>query len=54
MAVHIELGDIQAEVIRKDIKHLHLSVRPEAAVRILLTGHMDTVFPADHPFQRSH
>ncbi len=32
-------------------KHLNLSVRPEATVRILLTGHMDTVFPVDHPFQ---
>lgn len=32
-------------------QHLHLSVRPQAPVRILLTGHMDTVFPADHPFQ---
>ena len=33
-------------------KHLVASVRPEAPVRILLTGHMDTVFAADHPFQR--
>ncbi|MCW3847708.1 hydrolase [Sphingomonas sp. LB-2] len=32
-------------------KHLHLAVRPEAPVQILLTGHMDTVYPADHPFQ---
>jgi glutamate carboxypeptidase len=32
-------------------RHLHLSVRPAAAVRILLTGHMDTVYPVDHPFQ---
>lgn len=32
-------------------QHLYLSVRPDAAVRILLTGHMDTVFPVDHPFQ---
>ncbi len=32
-------------------QHLFLSVRPEAPVRILLTGHMDTVFPADHAFQ---
>jgi glutamate carboxypeptidase len=32
-------------------KNLHLSVRPEAPVQILLTGHMDTVFAADHPFQ---
>ncbi len=32
-------------------KHLHLSVRPEAPVQVLLTGHMDTVFAADSPFQ---
>jgi glutamate carboxypeptidase len=31
--------------------NLHLSVRPQAPVRILLTGHYDTVFGADHPFQ---
>lgn len=33
-------------------RHLQLSVRPDAPVRILLTGHMDTVFGADHPFQQ--
>ncbi len=32
-------------------RHLRLMVRPGANRRILLTGHMDTVFPADHPFQ---
>lgn len=32
-------------------QHLHLSVRPDAPVQLLLTGHMDTVFAADHPFQ---
>ncbi|GAA4042957.1 hydrolase [Sphingomonas rosea] len=32
-------------------RHLHLVVRPEAATQLLFTGHMDTVFPADHPFQ---
>ena len=32
-------------------KHLHLRVRPDAPVQMLLTGHMDTVFAADHPFQ---
>jgi glutamate carboxypeptidase len=32
-------------------RHIHLAVRPGANRRILLTGHMDTVFPADHPFQ---
>lgn len=31
--------------------HLHLAVRPDAPVQMLLTGHMDTVFPVDHPFQ---
>ena len=39
---------------RFDIQHgrnLHLVVRPEAPVQLLLTGHMDTVFGADHPFQ---
>lgn len=32
-------------------RHLHLCVRPDAERRLLLTGHMDTVYPADHPFQ---
>ncbi|WP_299193481.1 hydrolase [uncultured Erythrobacter sp.] len=33
-------------------KHLVLRVRPTANRRILLTGHMDTVFPVDHSFQQ--
>jgi len=33
-------------------QHLVLRVRPTANRRILLTGHMDTVFPVDHPFQQ--
>ena len=32
-------------------RHLHLRVRPDAPVQMLFTGHMDTVYPADHPFQ---
>jgi len=32
-------------------RHLRLSVRPEAPVQLLLTGHMDTVYPVDHAFQ---
>ena len=32
-------------------RNLHLVRRPDAPVRVLLTGHMDTVFAADHPFQ---
>lgn len=33
-------------------QHVVLRVRPEAERRLLLTGHMDTVFPVDHPFQQ--
>lgn len=39
------------EVEREFGRHLVLRVRPDAERRLLLTGHMDTVFPADHPFQ---
>jgi glutamate carboxypeptidase len=34
-------------------RHLHLTVRPTAPVQLLFTGHMDTVFAADHPFQET-
>jgi glutamate carboxypeptidase len=33
-------------------RNLHLRVRPQAPVQLLFTGHMDTVYGADHPFQR--
>jgi glutamate carboxypeptidase len=39
------------EVEQAHGRHLVLRVRPEAQRRFLLTGHMDTVYPADHPFQ---
>src|SRR4051794_29442934 len=32
-------------------RNLHVTVRPEAPVQLLFTGHMDTVFGADHDFQ---
>jgi glutamate carboxypeptidase len=32
-------------------RNLHLKVRPQAPVQMLFTGHMDTVYGADHPFQ---
>jgi len=32
-------------------QNLHLKVRPDAPVQLLFTGHMDTVFGIDHPFQ---
>src|SRR5581483_2424333 len=34
-------------------KHLHLTVRPNARVQLLLTGHMDTVYGIDHDFQET-
>jgi glutamate carboxypeptidase len=33
-------------------RHLHLTVRPTAPLQLLFTGHMDTVFGADHRFQQ--
>ncbi len=43
-------ADGQIKTIKRG-QHLYGSIRPDAPVRILLTGHMDTVFAADHPFQ---
>src|SRR5690349_7503968 len=34
-------------------RNLRLTVRPQAPVQLLLTGHMDTVFAVDHPFQET-
>ncbi|HYD25122.1 MAG TPA: hydrolase [Croceibacterium sp.] len=40
------------EVAIEHGRHMVLRVRPAAERRMLLTGHMDTVFPPDHPFQQ--
>ena len=40
------------EVEHKHGRHMVLSVRPGADRRLLLTGHMDTVYAADHSFQK--
>ena len=32
-------------------RNVHVKVRPDAPVQLLLTGHMDTVFGLEHPFQ---
>ena len=32
-------------------RHLHLTVRPTAPLQLLFTGHMDTVYAAEHEFQ---
>lgn len=33
-------------------QHLLVTVRPDAPLQMLFTGHMDTVYPGDHPFQQ--
>ncbi len=48
-------GTVDAAGRPQPLRHgdnLHLSLRARAPTRVLLTGHMDTVFAADHPFQR--
>ena len=45
---------IDAKGKARDIAHgqnIRLSVRPHAPLQLLFTGHMDTVFGADHAFQ---
>ncbi len=32
-------------------RHLVATIRPDAPIQLLFTGHMDTVFPIDHAFQ---
>lgn len=45
------IGEDGIEFAKPHGQHLVLRVRSTANRRILLTGHMDTVFPVDHPFQ---
>ncbi len=33
-------------------QNLHVRVRPDASTQLLFTGHMDTVYGVDHPFQQ--
>jgi glutamate carboxypeptidase len=48
----VESVDSSGRTIQlKHGRHLHLTVRPTAPVQLLFTGHMDTVFAADHAFQ---
>ena len=39
------------EIEQPNGRHMVLRVRPTAQRRFLLTGHMDTVYPEEHPFQ---
>src|SRR4051812_34040756 len=50
----VEAVDSAGKVVEvKHGRHLHLTVRPTAPVQLLFTGHMDTVFAPDHPFQET-
>lgn len=60
LADAVELIDGPAEPVvaadgsmteRRHGRHLRALRRPDAPVRVLLTGHMDTVFAPTHPFQ---
>ncbi len=44
------MADGSVEIVKHG-QHLLVTVRPEAQTQLLFTGHMDTVFPADHSFQ---
>ncbi|MDX1656767.1 MAG: M20/M25/M40 family metallo-hydrolase, partial [Candidatus Competibacteraceae bacterium] len=46
----VDLTGRQSELPLGPVLRLSRS-RPGARVRVLLAGHLDTVFPADHPFQ---
>jgi glutamate carboxypeptidase len=50
----VEIVDTAGRTVQVEHgRHLHLSVRPTARVQLLFTGHMDTVFGADHAFQET-
>lgn len=47
-----ELVDSSGSVLpQQHGPNLYLTVRPDAPLQLLFTGHMDTVYPPDHPFQ---
>jgi glutamate carboxypeptidase len=50
----VEMVDTAGKTVKiKHGRHLHLTVRPTAPLQLLFTGHMDTVFAADHAFQQT-
>ncbi|MDT0575386.1 hydrolase [Croceicoccus sp. F390] len=46
-----KIDETGTETLVQNGRHLVLKVRPDAERRLLLTGHMDTVFPAGSAFQ---
>lgn len=54
LAPYEQIND-QAKTISTELGPLLTWVkRPQAAIQILLCGHMDTVYSKDHPFQKTH
>ena len=50
----VETVDAAGKIVEVEHgQHLHLKVRPNARVQLLLTGHMDTVYGIDHDFQET-
>lgn len=47
----VDIADSGEERAQAHTDALKLTVRPEAAVQVVLTGHYDTVYPASSPFQ---
>lgn len=47
-----EVVNARGEIEKKPLgQALRITKRPDAKLKVFLGGHMDTVFPADHPFQ---
>lgn len=50
----VPVDAVEADGSVRPLQHgqnLHLTVRPDAPVQLLFTGHMDTVYGVGHPFQ---
>lgn len=48
-ATHIDSNGLELPLAHG--RNLRVTVRPDAPLQLLFTGHMDTVFGLDHPFQ---
>jgi len=47
----ISINDQGQQISTPNGQALHIIKRPEAPLKVLLAGHMDTVYPKNHPFQ---
>ena len=53
VAPYRSTGDRGEQLLRPLGQAIRLRKRPDAALRILLCGHLDTVFASGHPFQKA-